>query len=80
MVRKDGAEARKERIKQTSQFVHASLFKSNGSIPLSKTAAYLQAETGLTRERIMEYLQILQELGQFVIDEKNNRILKADQS
>jgi hypothetical protein len=75
MVRKDGAEATKERIQKVAQAIQAGLHKE-GKLSLSKTIASLQYELGLTRERMMEYLDILQKLGQFSIDEDNDRISK----
>lgn len=50
MVRKDGAEARKERIAKIATNIQASLFQSKelGYIPLKKTVATLELDTGLT--------------------------------
>jgi len=79
MVRQDGAEARKERIATMARFIQAALFKSKetGFISLKTTVAVLMLETGLTREKVMEYLSLLHEAGQFEIDAEQDRIRKA---
>ena len=63
MVRKDGAEARKERIAKIAANTQAALYlnKDLGYISLKKTVAKHELETGLTREKIMEYLALLVE-------------------
>ena len=80
MVRRDGAEARKERITHIARIIQASLFqnKEAGFIPLKKTVAILMLETGLTKEKIMEYLRLLEETGQIEIDEEKDQIRKPD--
>jgi len=75
MVRKNGAEARKERIQQIAQYIQAQLHKE-GEILLSKTIAKLQYDYGLTKERILEYLEILENLEQFIIEKKLDKIKK----
>lgn len=79
MVRKDGAEVRKERIELIARTTQAALFKNkdSGYIRLSKTVAELMLQTGLTKIKIMEYLVILQEAGQFDIDHNDDKIKKA---
>ena len=79
MVRKDGAEARKERIASIARLIHASLFqnKETGFIPLKKSMALLMLETGLTKEKILEYLDLLQDTGQIHVDIKQDQIRKA---
>lgn len=76
MVRRDGAEARKERIAQIARSIQASLFQSKeaGFIPLKKTVALLMYETGLTKEKITEYLQLLQETDQVELDLEKDQI------
>lgn len=76
MVRRNGAEARKERIQQIAQGIQAQLH-TEGEISLSKTITKLQYEFGLTEERILEYLEILKNLGQFAIDKKLDKISKT---
>jgi predicted transcriptional regulator len=79
MVRKDGAEARKERLQRIAQAIQAALHKE-GELSLSKTMASLQYEFGLTKDRVQEYLEILENVGQFEIDKQNDKIKKARQS
>jgi hypothetical protein len=78
MVRKDGAEARKERIAKIATNVQAALYlnKDLGYISLKKTVAKQELETGLTREKIMEYLALLVEADQFEIDHEKDQIRK----
>ncbi|MCK4434003.1 hypothetical protein KAU92_00835 [Candidatus Bathyarchaeota archaeon] len=79
MVRKDGAEARKKRIQLIGVFIQRKLFEDK-EIFLSKNVAALQYEYGLTKLKIMEYLGILEAIGQFVIDEENDKIRKITES
>ena len=75
MVRRDGAESRKERIATIARSVQAALFKNQaGWIPLKKTVSQIMIETGLTKNKVMEYLGLLSDAGQFVIDESNDKI------
>ncbi len=78
MVRKDGAEARKERIAKIATNVQSALYlnKDLGYISLKKTVAKQELETGLTREKIMEYLALLVEADQFEIDHEKDQIRK----
>jgi len=75
MVRRNGAEARKERMQQIAQYIQAKLHNA-GEVSLSKTVAELQYKFGLTDERIMEYLKILEKLGEFIIDKELDIIRK----
>jgi len=79
LVRKDGAEARKERFGQIAQMVQACLFqnKETGEISLRKTLAKIMIDTGLTKDKVLEYLQLLNDAGQFELDEKNEKITKV---
>jgi len=76
MVRKDGAEARKERINNIARQIQAALTmnKQTGFIPLKKTVATIQLDTGLTEQKIMEYFDILQAAGQIELDVDNDKI------
>ncbi len=78
MVRKDGAEARKERIAKIATNVQSALYQNKdlGYISLKKTVAKQELETGLTREKIMEYLALLVEADQFEIDHEKDQIRK----
>jgi hypothetical protein len=75
MIRRNGAEARKERIQQIAQYIQAQLHDKQ-EIFLSKTIAELQYKFGLTKERIIDYLEILENLGQFTIDKELDKIKK----
>ena len=75
MVRRDGAEVRKERIQEIARLIHRSLH-SHGEISLSKTLATIQYEFGLTRDKIQDYLAILEGLGQFQIEKEEDKIKK----
>ena len=75
MVRRDGAEVRKERIQEIARLIHRLLHK-NGEISLSKTLATLQYEFGLTRDKLQDYLAILEGLGQFLIEKEQDKIKK----
>jgi hypothetical protein len=79
MVRKDGAEARKERILKIATTIQALLYqnKDAGYIPLKKTVAKLEFETGLTKEKIMEYLTLIEENEQMEIDLEKDQIRKS---
>lgn len=76
MVRMDGAEARKERIAQIAKAIQAALFqnKEKGWIPLPETVSQIMIDTGLTQNKVLEYLHLLNATGQFEIDEKEARI------
>jgi len=74
MVRRDGAEIRKERIQEIARRVLAWLQQSGGKIPLRKTVSSLAFEFGLTKEKIMEYLSILEDLDRFVLDNEKDEI------
>ena len=78
MVRKDGAESRKERIAKIAANVQAALYqnKEMGYISLRKTVAKQELETGLTQEKIMEYLALLVEADQIEIDTEKDQIRK----
>jgi len=76
MVRRDGAEVRKERIQEIARSIHSLLVKSNGELSLKQTMAKLEYETGLTPEKISEYVSILENMGQFIVDKERAVIQK----
>jgi len=79
MTRNDGVETRRQRVQMVNQRVVGLLNVSKEKwIPLKRSIADLQYESGLTSKRIMEYLSIGVEKGIFVIDEKNDQIKKAE--
>ena len=75
MVRRDGAEARKERIEKITKLVEAMLNRDKEP-QLSQTLACLAYETGLTEDKLMEYLRISEKLGRFTLDLENDKIRK----
>jgi hypothetical protein len=78
VVRKDGAETRKDRIEQCAQHVQSQLYKNNGNpISLSRTVAALAFDTGLSKPKVVEYLELLAETGQFEINLQDDKIRKC---
>jgi len=79
MVRRDGAETRRERLEQVARSVQAALHqnKESGEISLSKTVAQLMLLTGLTEPRVLEYLGLLQRAGQFEVDAEAGKIKRG---
>jgi len=76
MVRRDGAEIRKERMQEVARLIHRTLANEK-QVSLSKTLAVLAYEFGLTKEKLMEYVSILESLGQFVLEKEHDKIRKA---
>lgn len=78
MVRMDGAEARKERIAQIKRMIQARLNenKNVGYIQLKRTVAEIMIDTGLTKIKVMEYLQLLNDSGEFEINEAEDKITR----
>ena len=79
MVRRDGAEIRKERMQEVARLIHRTLANEK-QVSLSKTLALLQYEFGLTKEKLMEYLTVLENLGQFVVEKEHDRIRRISES
>jgi hypothetical protein len=79
MVRRDGAEIRKERIQEVVRRV-VSLLHNQEEINLDSTIALLQYEMGLTSEKILEYLKIGDQLKRFELDTDKNQIRKLKES
>ena len=75
MVRRDGAATRKDRMQEIARNIHSLLAKSS-ELSLSKTVAILQYQYGLTKGKIVEYLEILESLDHFVVDVERDRIQK----
>jgi hypothetical protein len=78
MVRRDGAAVRKERIQEIARIIQASLLKNSGGLSLKQTVATLQYETGLTSEKIMEYMVVLENLGRFTLDKEHDTVKKIE--
>ena len=79
MVRRDGAEIRKERIQEVIKRV-MSLLYDNEELELDSTVAMLEYETGLRPEKIMEYLQIGDRLKRFELDIDRDKIRKIKEA
>jgi hypothetical protein len=82
MVKRDGAETRRERISQIARIIQAALFqkKDNGEesdeISFQKTVGAIMYETGLTREKVVEYLEVIEVMGQIELDVVNDKVRK----
>lgn len=80
MIKKDGAETKRERIAKMAQMIHAWLHQAKEQglnyIPLKKTAAKLEFEFGLTKEKIMMYLEVIEQNDQIEIDAEIDQIRK----
>jgi GTP-binding protein EngB required for normal cell division len=75
MVRHNGAEARKERLQEIARFIQRLLYTSN-ELSLSDTLVQVEYNFGLTEAKAMEYLRLLEKLGQFILVEKEDKIKK----
>ncbi len=83
MVRKDGAFTRQQRIQEMTSFVVGQLAGAKGELPLSKTVALLAYKKGLTKDKVVEYLELAADLDRFVISKETDKILslaKAEKS
>lgn len=82
MVRNDGVDARKVRMHKVIEAITATLTKAkqNGEkwIPLRKTFAIIEYDTGLTPEKIRVYATVGVERGIYVLDEKDDQIKFAE--
>lgn len=78
MAKRNGAAVRRERMKEIAKTVQRNL-QNHGEIVLSRTVAAFAYSLGLTKPKVIEYLRILEELGQFVLDFERDRIQKANQ-
>jgi GTP-binding protein EngB required for normal cell division len=76
MVRRNGAEARKERLQEIARFIQRALYTSK-ELSLSNTLVQVEYNFGLTGAKAMEYLRLLEKLGQFILVEKEDKIKKS---
>ena len=76
MVRRDGAEIRKERIQEVIKRVMSLLYDKE-ELELDSTVAMLEYETGLRPEKILEYLKVGEKLKRFEIDMDNDKIIRV---
>jgi len=77
MAKRNGAAVRRERMEEIAKTVHRNL-QNHGEIALSKTVAAFAYNSGLTKAKVIEYLNILEELGHFVLDFERDRIRKVN--
>ncbi len=82
MVRNDGAETRKARIAEVAKIVNSLLQQAKekvkaDNIPLRRTVAKIMVDTGLTKPKVMEYLQLKNDEGVFEIDETADKISRV---
>ena len=83
LVRNDGADAKTERLKWIAGYLHAEHYKqkNNGetqAVPLTKAIPYIEYNLGLSKKRILEYLEIIESAGQIKIDKDNGLVLPGE--
>jgi len=76
MVRRDGAEIRKERIQEIIKRIMSLLYDKE-ELELDSMVAMLEYETGLRPEKILEYLKVGEKLKRFEIDTDNDKIIRV---
>ena len=74
----DGADKKKERYAKLARFIQASLNQTK-EIPLTQNAARFAVMEGLSRDRVVEYLQDLEATGDqaFEVDRQNDKIRRV---
>jgi hypothetical protein len=76
MVKRDGAYTRSERIKEIRRFFLTHGSTSNpGPLPFLKTVAMFQMNMGLTKEKILEYFEVMENLGEIQVNESADQII-----
>jgi hypothetical protein len=82
MRRNDGVDARLTRIHLVVEWITASLNKAKEEgrswIPLQKTFAEIEWETGLTQQKIVGYASVGAKRGIYQLDQKNDQIRFAE--
>lgn len=75
----DGADKKKERYTKLAQFIQA-LLNQNKEILLTRTAARFAVLVGLSRSRVIEYLEDLEATGEqsFELDKQNDKIKRTE--
>ena len=81
MVKKDGAETRRERISQIARDLQSAFHElkekeEKEELVLSKFIAFQMFNMGLSEGKVMEYLRIIEKVGQCEIDTANDIIRK----
>jgi len=79
MGRRNGAATRKQRMQEIAKETHR-LLQKHGEVSLSKTISVFAYMFGLTKEKVLEYLRILEELGHFMIDVEGDKLRKTGES
>ena len=74
----DGADKKRERYAKLARFVQA-LLNQNKEIPLTQNVARFAVLEGLSRARVLEYLEDLEATGDqgFEIDIENDKIRRV---
>ena len=70
MVKRDGAFTRSERLNELRRFLQG----CKEPLPFRKTVAVFQLKHGLTKEKIKEYLCVIEDLGDIQVDEAADKI------
>jgi len=78
MAKRNGAAVRRERMEEIARTVQRNL-QNHGEIALSQSVAAFAYSLGLTKAKVIEYLRILEELGQFVLNFERDKIQKVNQ-
>jgi len=75
----DGATRRRERIAEIARSVQSALFQAKPLdwVSLKELVATISIQTGLVPSRILQYLALLNDAGQFELDIVDGKIKKA---
>ncbi len=75
----DGADKKRERYDRLARFTQG-LLNEFKEIPLTQTAARFAVKEGLSRPRVIEYLEDLQATGDqgFEVDKVNDKIRRVE--
>ncbi len=77
MVKRDGAFTRAQRISEIRKF----LLNLKQPQSLTKSLAVLQFKHGLTKQKVLEYMKIVQDMDGVIIDEERDLIsIPTDES
>ena len=79
MVKRDGAETRRERITEIARFIQAAFQKKKEAgeseeLSLSKLVSTMMFLKGLTKDTVMEYLEVIQGMEQIEVDVVNDKV------